>query len=80
MFIDFAHALFYRRRDDPAALELNFFLGEYIPPILWWQEVRDKENSFSEWTDWKWDPWLEVDFAHTVSSIKPETRERWPDE
>jgi hypothetical protein len=79
-FIDFAHALFNRRRDDPAALELNYFLGEYISPILRWKEVRGNGDSFSDWVDWDWDPWLEVEFAHTVSSIKPGMRERWADE
>jgi hypothetical protein len=74
VFIDFAHALFNRRRDDPAALELNYFLGEYISPVLQWKEARDKGNSFSEWIDWDWHPWLEVEFAHTVSSFKPGTR------
>ncbi|GLI78041.1 hypothetical protein PoHVEF18_006339 [Penicillium ochrochloron] len=67
-------------QDDPAALELNYFLGEYISPILRWKEVRGNGDSFSDWIDWDWDPWLEVEFVHTVSSIKPGTRERWSDE
>lgn len=34
VFVDFAHALLNRRRDDPAALELNYLIGEYISPTL----------------------------------------------
>ncbi|PLB50164.1 hypothetical protein P170DRAFT_137505 [Aspergillus steynii IBT 23096] len=55
VFIDMAHALFNRRRDEPYALKLNFFLGEYISPLLRWKDVRSAE-SFSDWIDWGWDP------------------------
>ena len=80
VFIDFAHALFNRRRDDLPLLQLNDFLGEYVSPVLRWKEIRGKGYSFSEWIDWDWDPWLEAEFAYTVSSIKPGMRERWPEE
>ncbi|KAL4888050.1 hypothetical protein BDV59DRAFT_189430 [Aspergillus ambiguus] len=80
VFIDFAHALFNRRRDDPPALRLNYFLGEYISPILRWKEIGGKVESFAGWIDWDWDPWLEAEFGHTVASIKPGMRERWPDD
>lgn len=80
VFIDFAHALFNRRRDDPPLLQLNYFLGEYISPVLRWKKIRGKVDSFLGWIDWDWDPWLDAEFAHTVSSIKPGMRERWPDE
>ncbi|KAF9883089.1 hypothetical protein FE257_004097 [Aspergillus nanangensis] len=80
VFIDFAHALFNRRRDDPPASQLNYYLGEYVSPILRWKEIRGKVESFAGWMDWDWDPWLHTEFVHTVTSIKPGMRERWPDE
>ncbi|KAH8427759.1 uncharacterized protein LDX57_005466 [Aspergillus melleus] len=79
VFFDFAHALFNRRRDDPIALKVNSFLGEYISPILRWNERRDHAFPFSDWIDWDWDSWLGVEFAHTVAGITPEMRERWSD-
>ncbi|KAJ5138249.1 uncharacterized protein N7515_003097 [Penicillium bovifimosum] len=80
VIIDFAHALFNRRRDDPPLLQLDQVLGEYISPVLRWKEIRGKGDSFSEWIDWDWDPWLEAEFAHTIPRIKPGMRERWPDD
>jgi hypothetical protein len=80
VFIDFAHALFNRRRDDPPLLQLDHFLGEYVSPVLRWKEIRGKGDSFTEWIDWDWDPWLEAEFAHTVPRIKSGMRERWPDD
>ncbi|KAI3054670.1 hypothetical protein CBS147353_11412 [Aspergillus niger] len=78
--IDLGHALFNRRRDDPLALKLNNFLGEYISPLLRWNDAKAKTYAFSDWIDWDWDPWLKTEFAHTVASITPEMRERWSDE
>lgn len=77
VFIDFAHALFNRRRDDPIALQLEYFLGQYISLLLRWPESRSKREAFYEWIDWDWDPWLETEFAHTAASITPAMREKW---
>ncbi|OJJ96382.1 hypothetical protein ASPACDRAFT_54720 [Aspergillus aculeatus ATCC 16872] len=79
VFVDLAHALFNRRRDDPAALTLNYFLGEYISPLLRWNEARYKASPFEDWMDCDWNPWLTVEFTHTVPSITPEMREQWAD-
>ncbi|PYI15761.1 hypothetical protein BO99DRAFT_467055 [Aspergillus violaceofuscus CBS 115571] len=79
VFVDLAHALFDRRRDDPAALTLNCFLGDYISPPLRWNEAKFKASPFDDWVDWDWDPWLTAEFAHTVTSITPEMREQWAD-
>ncbi|OOF93269.1 hypothetical protein ASPCADRAFT_132976 [Aspergillus carbonarius ITEM 5010] len=80
VLIDFGHALFNRRRDDPLALQLNYFLGQYISPLLRWNKAKAQMYVFSDWIDWDWDPWLETEFAHTVASITPEMRERWSDD
>ncbi|KAJ5105710.1 hypothetical protein NUU61_003057 [Penicillium alfredii] len=80
VFVDLAHALFNRRRDDPLALQLEYFMGQYISPLLRWTESRSSTEAFYEWIDWDWDPWLEVEFAHTAASITPEMREEWPRE
>jgi hypothetical protein len=56
VFIDFAHALFNCRRDDPIPFELNDFLGEYISPLLRWNKSKDRDYAFLEWIDWDWDP------------------------
>jgi hypothetical protein len=56
VFIDFAHALFNCRRDDPIPFELNDFLGEYISPLLRWNKSKDRDYAFLEWIDWGWDP------------------------
>ncbi|PYI25502.1 hypothetical protein BP00DRAFT_440714 [Aspergillus indologenus CBS 114.80] len=79
VFVDLAHALFNRRRDDPLTLTLNYFLGEYISPLLRWKNSRRLASPFEDWVDWEWDPWLTAEFAHTVTSITPEMRERWAD-
>ncbi|KAL4965620.1 uncharacterized protein BDV14DRAFT_189453 [Aspergillus stella-maris] len=82
VFVDLGHALFNRSRDYPRLKRLNNFLGHYISPLLRWNNVtrRNTVFPFSEWIDWDWDPWLEVEFAHTVQSITPEMRKRWPTE
>ncbi|PYH81840.1 hypothetical protein BO82DRAFT_283372 [Aspergillus uvarum CBS 121591] len=61
------------------ALTLNYFLGEYISPLLRWKNPRRKASPFEDWVDWEWVPWLTAEFAHTVTSITPEMRERWAD-
>ncbi|EAW21079.1 uncharacterized protein NFIA_062400 [Aspergillus fischeri NRRL 181] len=80
VFIDFAHALFNRRRDDPIPFELNDFLGEYISPLLRWNKSKDRDYAFLDWIDWDWDHWLNAEFAHTAANITPEMRERWSDD
>ncbi|KAJ5737512.1 uncharacterized protein N7483_002637 [Penicillium malachiteum] len=77
IFLDFAHALFGRRTDDPVALDVNLFLGEYISPLLRWREKSGHITSFLKWVDWDWDSWLDAEFAYTVATIKPGMRERW---
>ncbi|OJZ82533.1 hypothetical protein ASPFODRAFT_50359 [Aspergillus luchuensis CBS 106.47] len=79
VLIDFGDALFNRRRDSPIAMRENNFLGHYISPLLRWKAAKAKLYAFSEWVDWDWDCWLEVEFAHTVPSITPEMRVRWSD-
>ncbi|KAL4895191.1 hypothetical protein BDV59DRAFT_192116 [Aspergillus ambiguus] len=64
-------------RDDSTALGSNNFLGQYISPVLRWRKSRDALDAFWEWIDWKWDPWLESEFAHTTAGITPKMRERW---
>lgn len=54
VFIDFAHALLNRRRDDPLALQLNYIIGEYVSPILRWKQSRGAVASSAEWVDWDW--------------------------
>ncbi|OJJ70272.1 hypothetical protein ASPBRDRAFT_56092 [Aspergillus brasiliensis CBS 101740] len=80
VLIDFGHALFNRRRDDPLAMQLNYFLGQYISPLLRWNDAKGKTFAFSDWIDWDWDCWLETEFAHTAVSITPAMRERWSDD
>ncbi|PYH35282.1 uncharacterized protein BO87DRAFT_405846 [Aspergillus neoniger CBS 115656] len=59
---------------------LNNFLGYYISPLLCWKDAKAKLYAFSDWIDWDWDCWLEVEFVYTVPSITPQMRERWSDE
>ncbi|GKZ38370.1 hypothetical protein AbraIFM66950_010527 [Aspergillus brasiliensis] len=80
VLIDFGHALFNRRRDDPLAMQLNNFLGQDISPLLRWNDARAKKFGFSDWIDWDWNGWLETEFAHTAVSITPAMRERWSDD
>ncbi|KAL4782112.1 hypothetical protein BJX76DRAFT_369405 [Aspergillus varians] len=63
---------------DPIFLKMNFFVGEYISPLLRWKKGDSKAWSFSDWVDWDWDSWLEAEFSYTAASITPEMRERWP--
>lgn len=73
VFLDFAGALFGRRRDDPVAIESNLFLGQYISPLLRWDKSMAME--FNDWIDWEWRPWVEAEYAHTAGSITLEMRE-----
>lgn len=75
MFIDFGHALFNRRRDDPYLAEINLFTGQYVSPLLRWTE--NSTFKFGDWIDWEWRPWLEAAFAHTLDTITPEMRESY---
>lgn len=58
-------------------MRVNNFLGHYILPLLRWKAAKAQLYAFSDWVDWDWDCWLEVEFAHTVPSITPEMRVRW---
>jgi len=80
VLVDFADVLFNRRRDDPLALLLNYFLGEYISPLLRWKKAHYPIYRFEGWVDWDWDWWLEAEFPHTAATITPEMRERWSDD
>lgn len=44
VFIDFEGALFGRRRDDPAIMELDMFLGQYISLLLRWTKKNRAWN------------------------------------
>jgi hypothetical protein len=50
VFIDFAGALFDRRKDDPIWLKVNFFNGQYVSPLLRWNEEW-ATMEFSDWID-----------------------------
>ncbi|RAH48922.1 uncharacterized protein BO95DRAFT_450806 [Aspergillus brunneoviolaceus CBS 621.78] len=80
VFVDLAHALFNRRRDDPLAVTLNRFLGEYISPLLRWKNPQAQGGPplRTGWTGIG-DPWLTAEFAHTVTNFTLEVRERWAD-
>ncbi|KKZ62324.1 hypothetical protein EMCG_00398 [[Emmonsia] crescens] len=70
LFLDFADALFGRRRDDPVVMESNLFLGRYISPLLRWDKTMAMQ--FNDWIDWGWQPWIEAEYAHTATTITPE--------
>ncbi|KGM92148.1 uncharacterized protein PADG_11684 [Paracoccidioides brasiliensis Pb18] len=75
LFLDFAGALFGRRRDDPLAIESNLFLGRYISPLLRWDKTMAMQ--FNDWIDWDWQPWIEAEYAHTAATITPEMRDTY---
>ncbi|KAL4933816.1 uncharacterized protein BDV17DRAFT_250559 [Aspergillus undulatus] len=51
IFIDLAHALINRRRDELIVAHLNYFLGQYMSPILRWENSRRDALAFKEWID-----------------------------
>ncbi|KAJ5584626.1 uncharacterized protein N7459_004426 [Penicillium hispanicum] len=76
VFIDFGKLYFDRGPDEWWFKKSEWFLGQYISPILRWK----KENAmgwFEGWIDWDWDSWIKEEFAHTVATITPEMRKRW---
>jgi hypothetical protein len=75
VFLDFAGALFGRRRDDPVAIEPKLFLGQYISPLLRWDKTMAMQ--FNDWIDWDWQPWIEAEYAHTAATITPEMRDTY---
>ncbi|OJD15413.1 hypothetical protein AJ78_04345 [Emergomyces pasteurianus Ep9510] len=75
MFVDFAGAIFGRRRDDPVAISPNLFLGQYISPLLRWNKTMAME--FNDWIDWDWQPWIETEYAYTAATITPEMRDEY---
>ncbi|EGE86861.1 hypothetical protein BDDG_09812 [Blastomyces dermatitidis ATCC 18188] len=70
LFLDFAGALFGRRRNDPVAIESNLFLGQYISPLLRWNKTMAMQ--FNDWIDWDWEAWIEAEYAYTTTTITPE--------
>ncbi|KAJ5713046.1 uncharacterized protein N7483_010227 [Penicillium malachiteum] len=76
-FIDFDAVWFDRRPDDahPFLLIGHKFLGQYITPLYQWRQKPRRK--FGDWVDWDWKPWLQVEFAHTASTITPEIRDRF---
>ncbi|KAK2796995.1 hypothetical protein FQN50_009364 [Emmonsiellopsis sp. PD_5] len=75
VFLDFAGALFGRRRDDPVVIESNLFLGRYISPLLRWNKTMAMQ--FNDWIDWDWQPWIETEYAHTAATITQEMRDTY---
>ncbi|EER37887.1 conserved hypothetical protein [Histoplasma capsulatum H143] len=75
LFLDFAGALFGRRRDDPVTIESNLFLGRYISPLLRWNKTMAMQ--FNDWIDWDWQPWIEAEYAHTAATITPEMQDTY---
>ncbi|PYI09185.1 hypothetical protein BO78DRAFT_395049 [Aspergillus sclerotiicarbonarius CBS 121057] len=72
IFLDFGGAIFNRRLDEPVLAHLELFLGQYISPLIRWNEPRMLE--FEDWVDWEWTPWVESEYAHTADTITPEMR------
>ncbi|RAK87304.1 hypothetical protein BO79DRAFT_229668 [Aspergillus costaricaensis CBS 115574] len=54
---------------------LEFFLGQYISPILRWKKGMKLE--FDDWIDWEWADWVDAEFAYTAHTITPAMRERY---
>ncbi|BCS05777.1 hypothetical protein ASPFODRAFT_204933 [Aspergillus luchuensis CBS 106.47] len=75
VFLDFAGALFGRKLDEPLLAGREFFLGQYISPILRWKKGMKLE--FDDWIDWEWADWVDAEFAHTAHTITPAIRERY---
>ncbi|RDH24291.1 hypothetical protein M747DRAFT_367266 [Aspergillus niger ATCC 13496] len=75
VFLDFAGSLFGRKLDEPLLAGREFFLGQYISPILRWK--RGMKLEFDEWIDWEWADWVDAEFAHTAHTITPAMRERY---
>ncbi|PWY77313.1 hypothetical protein BO94DRAFT_568278 [Aspergillus sclerotioniger CBS 115572] len=66
------NAIFNRKPDEPRIAHLDLFLGQYISPLIRWNERRMFE--FEELVDWEWDSWLESEYAHTADTITPAMR------
>ncbi|XRM36688.1 hypothetical protein ABZX51_000179 [Aspergillus tubingensis] len=75
VFLDFAGALFGRKLDEPLLAGREFFLGQYISPILRWKKGMKLE--FDDWIDWEWADWVDAEFAHTAHTNTPAMRERY---
>ncbi|PYH31909.1 uncharacterized protein BO87DRAFT_398988 [Aspergillus neoniger CBS 115656] len=75
VFLDLAGALFGRKLDEPLLAGREFFLGQYISPILRWKKGMKLE--FDDWIDWEWADWVDAEFAHTAHTITPALRERY---
>ncbi|KAI9041078.1 uncharacterized protein KD926_007348 [Aspergillus affinis] len=75
IFVDFAVALFNRKLDHPLPINTDFFLGQYMPPLLRWSMT--KAWKFLDWIDWDREPWVENEYAHTAGTITQEMRDRF---
>lgn len=79
VFLDFGDARFgrlgyYSHLRDRVS---SWFPGEYISPLLRWHKVHRHAYYYRDWIDWKWQPWLETEFADTEATIKPGMREKY---
>ncbi|OJJ68088.1 hypothetical protein ASPBRDRAFT_134084 [Aspergillus brasiliensis CBS 101740] len=75
VFLDFGGALFGRTLDEPILEGKEYFLGQYISPILRWKGNMILE--WREWIDWEWADWVDSEYANTAHTITPEMRERY---
>ncbi|KAJ9284666.1 hypothetical protein DTO021C3_7793 [Paecilomyces variotii] len=57
--------------------EQKLLPGTYISPLLRWHKVWRMVNSFSDWVDWDYQPWLRAEYAHTASSVTPYMKSQW---
>lgn len=49
----------------------EFRFDNYVPSLLRWHQDQFREDSFYDWIDWDWQPWLQTEFASTAEAITP---------
>lgn len=75
VFLDFAGAIFNRRRDDPVIVKVDLFLGQYVSPLL--RSNKTMAMQFNDWIDWDWLAWVGEEYAHTAYTITSGMRDRY---
>ena len=76
VYLDFAGAIFGRRLDGPVPPNWELFLGQYISPLLRWDDCN-MTMQFTDWIDWEWSSWIESEYAHTAAGITDKMRAKY---
>lgn len=80
VFIDFEHAVFNRKPDDPIAQKVDILPGQYISPLIRWKKKKKPwplNLMVTTGLIGNVVPGFEAEYAHTAHTITPEMREAY---